>query len=130
MCVCVSFCFRAGVGREGGGVRGGGEASMRLACSASLFGPRRGGLQDRGKQHGFRCLYQEPRQLQIQNCIPKASCLDRDDDGEDEDADDDDDDDDAIAGDHDVDAPDYEDVGKYDEYDASDVDVVACSCRG
>ena len=85
-------------------------------------------LQKRGKQQGFGCFYQEPRQLQIQSCIPKASCLDRDDDAEDDDADDDDDDG-ANADDHNVDAPDYDDVGKYDEYDANDVDVVVCSCR-
>ena len=64
--------------------------------------------------------------LQIQFCTAKADCLDRDDDGDD----DDDDDDDAVADDHDVDAPDCDDVGKYDDYDDNDIDAVACSCRG
>ena len=64
----------------------------------------------------LRSLYQEPRQLQIQSCIPKTDCLDHDDDGQGDDAD---------ADDHDVDAFDFNDVG-----DDNDVDDVACSCRG
>ena len=57
-------------------------------------------LRKRRKYRGFRYFYQEPRQLQIQSCIPKADWLDRDDEGEDDDNhddDDDDDDDDADA---------------------------------
>ena len=78
------------------------------------------------KYRRFRwCCSQEPRQLQIQICISKAGCIDRDEDG---DGDDDDDDDDAAdADDHDDHAPDYDDFGKYDD---NDVDVVACSCTG
>ena len=76
-------------------------------------------LRKRRKYRRFRCLCQEPRQLQTESCIPKTDCLDPDDNGEDHD-----DDDDADAGDHDVDAPDYDDVGKYDD---SDADVVVCS---
>ena len=60
------------------------------------------------KFFGFRCFYQELRQLQIQSCIPKAGCLDRGEDGED----DDDDADDADASDH----------------GDNDVDAVACPC--
>ena len=68
-------------------------------------------LRQRRKYRGFRCCYQEPRQLQIQSCVPKADCLDcSDDDGDDDD-----------------DAPDYDDFCKYDDHD---VDVVACSCGG
>ena len=75
------------------------------------------------KYRGFRWYYKESRQLKIQICIPKAGCHDRDKDGED-------DDDDADAHDHDVDAPGYNDAGKYDDYDDIDGDVDACSCTG
>ena len=43
---------------------------------------------------------------------------------------DDDDDANADADDHAVGAPVYDDVGKYDDYDDKDVNVVACSCAG
>ena len=56
-----------------------------------------------------------PRQVQTQSCLPKAGCLERDGEGEHHD--------DADV--HDVDAPDYDDVGKYDDPDDND-DVVAC----
>ena len=63
-------------------------------------------------------VYQEPRhpaRSRLKAVFQKAGCLERDGEGEHHD--------DADV--HDVDAPDYDDVGKYDDPDDND-DVVAC----